>query len=197
MFHQVPEMTLRSAPSITTGVWRRDMKPVYVWSGDMTDTGYPNAFLELEIYEGNWGVLRTEYGWLPVSGFKADSTMMRFDVDSSREVKPGALDLEIVQKAASILSTEDKWNRADNRKCPADAVKWSIYCSLEKSELELTGGFHHRRPAAEVVRRIIDKHAANRGYDHNLMGFNNDPTTQLQDVQAVFKDAEEKIMNAQ
>lgn len=48
--------------AVTTGVWRDDIHPASVWAGDMTDQGYPNARLELEIYADGTGVLRTEYG---------------------------------------------------------------------------------------------------------------------------------------
>jgi hypothetical protein len=125
----------------------------------MTDRGYPNAPLELEIYAGNWGVLRTEYGWFPVNGFAASSTLS-FDLDSSHQVQPSALDLEIVQKASVILSTENAWNRDDNRQCATNATTWSIYCALEKAEAEVTGGVHHRRPASEIVRKIDRKYSA-------------------------------------
>jgi hypothetical protein len=194
LFDQTPEMTLRPAASITTGTWRSDIHPLSIWSGDMTDRGYRNALLELEIYAGNWGVLRTAYGWFPVNGFVTGSRLS-FDLDSAHEVKPSALDLAIVQKASAILSTEAAWNRADNRKCPADATTWSIYCALEKAEVEVTGGVHHRRPASEIVREIVEEHTATRNYHHQLMGYNNDPTTRLQDVQALFKEAESKIRN--
>ena len=106
---------------------------------------------------------------------------------------PSTLDLEIVQKAAAILSTEDAWNRADNRQCPAGATKWSIYCALEKAELEVAGGLHHRRPAAEVVREIVDQRTAGRNYHHRLMEYNNDATTHLQDLQTLFQEAEAEI----
>jgi hypothetical protein len=168
------------------------MKPVSVWSGDMTDHGYPNAPLELEIYTGNWGVLRTEYGWFPVSDFVANSNLS-FRLDCTQEAKPNSLDLSILEKAAEILSAEASWNRADNRKCPADATTWSIYCSLEKAEIEVTGGFHHRRPAAKLVRKIVDERTRNRDYHHRLMEYNNDPITHLQDVQSLFKEAESEI----
>ncbi|MGB6259342.1 MAG: hypothetical protein WBG09_14450, partial [Candidatus Sulfotelmatobacter sp.] len=62
LFDQRPTLTIRSATAITTGVWRDDIRPASVWTGDMTDEGYPNDQIELEIYEGGWGVLRTVYG---------------------------------------------------------------------------------------------------------------------------------------
>lgn len=188
LFDQTPTMTLRPVAQITTGIWRDDMHPVAIWAGDMTDQGYPNASLELEVYTGRWGVLRTEYGWFSVAQFASSSTLS-FDLDASHEVNPNVLDQKIVQGAAAILSTERAWNRADNRKCPASATTWSIYCAMEKSTIDVTGGFHPRRPALEVVRKIVDERTDTRNYHHRLMDYNNDPTTRLSDVQELFKEA--------
>ena len=192
LFHQTPAMTLSPAKGITTGVWRDDVHPASVWAGDMTDQGYRNAPLELEIYTGGWGVLRTVYGWFPVTQFVVPSTLS-FDLDASREVNPNALDQKIVREAAAILSTEAAWNRADNRKCPANATTWSMYCALEKATFDVTGGIHHRRPALEVVRKIVEERTATRNYDHQLMDYNNDPTTHLDDVQNLFQQALSRI----
>jgi hypothetical protein len=195
LFDQTPAMTLSPATGITTGVWRDDLHPASVWAGDMTDQGYPNAPLELEIYTGGWGVLRTVYGWFAVTQFAVSSTLS-FDLDASREVNPNALDQKIVRQAAAILSTEAAWNRADNRKCPANATTWSIYCALEKATFDVTGGIHHRRPAAEVVREIVEQRTAARNYHHHLMEYNNDPTTHLDDVQSLFQEALNRIEEA-
>jgi hypothetical protein len=186
-------MTLRSVIKVSSGAWRSDITPLSAWAGDMTDEGYLNAPLELEVYSGGRGVLRTEYGWFPVTNFIAGPALA-FTLEPSQEVAPNTLDLQIVKRAGKILSTEDAWNRADNRQCPANAKKWSIYCALEKAESDVTGGFHHRRPAAEVVREIVDRRTADRSYHHRLMEYNNDPTTHLQDVQSLFREAEAKIM---
>lgn len=188
LFGQTPAMTLSPAAAVTTGVWRDDIHPASVWAGDMTDQGHPNARFELEIYADSTGVLRTEYGWFAVTQFASSSTLS-FDLDVSREVKPNALDQKIVREAATILSTEAAWNRADNRECPASATTWSIYCALEKATFDVTGGSHHRRPALEVVREIVDERAATRNYHHHLMDYNNDPTTHLDNVQSLFKEA--------
>ncbi len=188
LFGQTPAMTLSPAPAVTTGVWRDDVHPASVWAGDMTDQGHRNARLELEIYADSTGVLRTEYGWFAVTKF-ASSPTLSFDLDASHEVKPNALDQKIVREAAVILSSEAAWNRGDNRECPATATTWSIYCAMEKATFDVTGGSHHRRPALEVVREIVDKRTATRAYHHHLMGYNNDPTTHLDDVQSLFKEA--------
>jgi hypothetical protein len=57
----------------------------------------------------------------------------------------------------------------------------------------VTSGFHHRRPALEVVREIVDERAATRNYHHRLMDYNNDPKTHLDDVKSLFKEALNRI----
>jgi hypothetical protein len=192
LFDQNPVMTLNPASSVKTGVWREDLHPISVWAGDMTDQGYPNAQLELEIYQGGWGILRTEYGWYRVTQFRS-SPKDGFLLDASEEVQPNALDKKIILRAAAILSTEQVWNRADNRRCPQDAVSWSIYCAMEKATTEVTGGFQHRRPALELVRDIIQERTEARHYHHSLKDYNNDPTTTLADVQSLFREALARI----
>jgi hypothetical protein len=189
LFDQTPTLTLRTAVAISTGVWRKDLHPAAVWAGDITEEGSSNEPVEMELYSGHTGVLRTEYGWFPVTQFAESPSTLSFDLDASHEVAPNALDEEIIRKAASILSTTEAWNRADNRKCPTDATTWSIYCALEKATIEVTGGFHHRRPALEAVRQIVDERAVGRNYHHRLMDYNNDPTTHLSDVQSLFHEA--------
>jgi hypothetical protein len=60
---------------------------------------------------------------------------------------------------------------------------------MEKATIEVTGGFHHRRPALQVVRKIVEERAASRPYKHRLMDYNNDPTTRFADVQTLFAEA--------
>jgi hypothetical protein len=188
LFDQRPAMKLAPEKAITTGVWRADLQPVSVWIGSMTNDGASDQ-LELEIYSGGWGILRTEYGWFSVTHFSAGTTAFAFDLDPSQEVRPNALDAAIIRRAAAILSTDAVWNRADDRKCAKTATTWSIYCAMEKATIEITGGFNHRRPALEAVREIVDQRSAGRAYHHRLMDYNNDRTTRLSDVQGLFREA--------
>jgi hypothetical protein len=64
---------------------------------------------------------------------------------------------------------------------------------MEKATVEVASAFHHRRPALQVVRAIVDERTANRRYGHRLMGYNNDPTTHLSDVQSLFDEALKRI----
>ena len=153
-----------------TGMWRRDVQPTAVWAGSMTDAGYRDAAVEIEIYNGGSGVLRTEYGWFPVPDFDARGTTLTFQVDSVHEVLPNALDREILGRAATVLSNIAVWNRSDNRNCPSDATRWSIYCAVERAQIDLIGAFHHRRPAAELVRQIVDERTQARQYHHKPDG---------------------------
>ena len=139
LFEQSPTMTLAPAKAITSGAWRKGAVPAEVWAGEMTDSGHPNARIELEIYQGGAGVLRTAYTWLPVSGFATDAAAMRFQVDTSVEVGPSDLDLEVLRRADAILSSTAVWNRADNRKCAAKDTTWSIYCAMQRAMIDVTG----------------------------------------------------------
>ncbi len=184
---QNPLLVLARANSVLTGAWRRDVKPTSVWLGEITDSGHPNARLELEIYKQS-GVLRTGAGWFLVSHFTSGSAL-QFQLDTTRAVPPSDLDRQIAQRAAAILSSASVWNRADNRNCSMMDTTWSIYCALERASIEVTGGFNHRRPALETVRQVVEERTVGRKYEHRLMDYNNDPTTHLNDVRSVFVEA--------
>jgi hypothetical protein len=195
MLDQDPKMTLAPRTNVIDGVWRKDANPSAVWSGDMTDAGYPNAPIELEAYMST-GVFRTVYGWFYATNIVRSAQGLSFDVDATREVPPNDLDREIVQRAASILASANVWNRNDNRQCPAGATVWSIYCAMEAATAEVTGGTDHRRPAMEVVREIVEDRTQGRNYNHRLMDYNNDPTTTFTDVQNIFREALDRMNDA-
>jgi hypothetical protein len=149
--------------------------------------------VEIEIYPGGMGVARTSEGWFPISKFRASADGMRFQLDGKKEVPPNAVDREILERATTIISSDAVWNRADNRICPATAKSWSIYCAVERAQLDVVGGFSHRRPAGELVREIVDERTKDRGYDHRMMDYNNDPRTHLSDVKSLFAEAIARI----
>jgi hypothetical protein len=97
------------------------------------------------------------------------------------------VDLEIVKRAREILDSPSKWNRADNRVCPATAKTFSLYCALEKATTEKTGSFAHRGAAMQEARFVIEQIAPNvNHYEHRLRDYNNDPTTTFAGVQKFF-----------
>jgi hypothetical protein len=96
-------------------------------------------------------------------------------------------DLQVVQHARKLLDSPAKWNRADNRKCPADARTFSLYCALQTATVQSGKTFEHRGAALQEMRFVIDEITAERNYDHRLMDYNNDPTTTFADMQEVFR----------
>jgi len=187
LFDETPSFTVARSLAVKSGIWRDDIRPNAVWVGTMTEDSR-RFFIELDIYDGERGILRTEYGWFAVSHFIGSSGLM-FELDASREIKPNILDQKIVERAAALLSSTATWNRADNRVCPNTASTWSIYCAMWHATIEVTGAADHRRPALEVVREVVEARSAGRGYSHRLMDYNNDPRTRIEDVQSLFREA--------
>lgn len=198
-FDHVPTVTLKQVAKIETGTWLNDVRAASVWAGTMKDAMRPRSSepIELEIYAGEWGVLRTDEGWFPAANIRLSSADLRFDLFSYYQVSPSSLDQKIVQRAAALLSNTAVWNRQDDRKCPAEAATLSIYCAMEKVTIQVTGGFSHARPALQVVRDIIADRSVGRQYQHLLMDYNNDPRTQLSDVQSIFKEAFARMVDTQ
>jgi hypothetical protein len=96
-------------------------------------------------------------------------------------------DVRIVQRAREILNSPKKWNRADDRDCPASETTYSLYCALEKATCEVTHSFAHRGAAMQESRFVIDDDLVpGNNYYHRLMDYNNDPATTFADVQRFF-----------
>jgi len=103
-------------------------------------------------------------------------------------------DVRIVQRARQILNSPEKWNRADNRVCPAEAKTFSLYCALEKATDEVSGNFKHRGAAMQEARFVIEDVAPDwKKYNHRLMDYNNDPKTTFAGIQKVFGLLEDRI----
>jgi len=112
------------------------------------------------------------------------------------EVRPPVTkaDVLIAHRAGEILDSPAKWNRADNRVCPAKAKTFSLYCALEKATDEVSGKFEHRGAAMQEARFVIEDLVPDwKKYDHRLMGYNNDPKTTFADIQKLFRLLEERI----
>jgi hypothetical protein len=129
---------------------------------------------------------------LPAPSLAAQDAHKTDDPDARPPVT--LVDVKVVQRAQQILDSPSKWNRADNRVCPADAKAFSLYCALEKATSEVSGTFEHRGAAMEEARFVIDDIAPNRkSYHHRLMDYNNDPTTTFADVQTFFRKLQDRI----
>src|ERR1044071_9092195 len=124
----------------------------------------------------------------------AQETKPQSNSDDSN-VRPAVTktDLQIVKRAREILNSPAKWNRADNRICPAGAKTVSLYCALQMATVEVLGKAEHRGAVLQEARFVIDEIAIDRNYEHRLMNYNNDPTTTFADIQEVLRITESLI----
>jgi hypothetical protein len=131
---------------------------------------------------------------LLLSAVSANAQGTTQSVDNSNARPPMTkADLQIVKRAREMLDSPSKWNRADNRVCPAAAKTFSLYCALQMATIEVGGQAEHRGAALQEARFVIDEIAADRKYEHRLMNYNNDPTTTFADIQEVLRMTESLI----
>ncbi len=129
---------------------------------------------------------------LPAAASGHDSS----ENDDNADARPPVTkaDVQIVQRAREMLSSESKWNRSDTRKCLPDARTYSLYCALQSATGQVTGKFDHRGAAMQEARFVIDDIAPNaKNYNHRLMDYNNDSTTTFADVQKFFGLLEDRV----
>ncbi|HWU77883.1 MAG TPA: hypothetical protein VN043_15390 [Rhodanobacter sp.] len=119
---------------------------------------------------------------------------MSFRLDTAHEVPPNGLDIAILRKAKALLADADDWDRQDDRLCTPDKPGLSLHCALRKATISESGGFHHRRSAMQIVRKLVDVRSAGRDCKHRLRDYDNDPRTTPADLQSLFDEA---ILKAQ
>lgn len=101
-------------------------------------------------------------------------------------------DVDILDRATSLLASESDWNRNDTRVCPPDAKTLSLFCALQKASVQVLGAYDHRRVALQEVRFAIEDVTGGREFEHRLMDFNNLPETSFNDVKKVLSIARAK-----
>lgn len=105
-------------------------------------------------------------------------------------------DLTIIRRAKELLSSEAKWNRADDRILRPEATTFSLYTAIQKATMDVTGSFTHRAAIMQEARFAIEEIAPGKQYQHRLMGFNNDPATTFEDIKRVFALIEARIVKS-
>ena len=164
-----------------------------IWVGTLTMQGFEVDvdIKPIEYAAGPVLALRTPFGWFPTTLWRdGDRLFVRFE---ESELPPSAVDLRIVQAARRILDHEAAWDRRDDRICEAADTSFSLYCAMHRATIEVTGEFHHRQPALQSVRFVVQAVWSARYSDHRLMDFNNHPETTLADVHATLAEAEGRI----
>ena len=83
------------------------------------------------------------------------------------------VDLRILRRADTLLSTESDWLDHCSRTCDSEARRRSLFCALHQASIDAMGQYNHRQSALMVVRWIIDERMDGEEYEHRLMDFNN------------------------
>jgi hypothetical protein len=184
-------MTDRTVATLPGGAGRDDAVPTLLLVATLP-ARWGAWNLEVE-FHGADGVIRTPARWRPVALAAASDVTVRFRIAEGVEVEPTELDRRIVQRAREILATEADWDRADDRTCAPEDTTRSIYCAFQRASVEVSGGFHHRRPCLQIARailyeRVAEERRKGRKYPHVMADYNNDPATRFVDMQSLFSD---------
>jgi hypothetical protein len=153
----------------------------------------PTRF-ELVITDGtNLGLAKTPFGWFRLQSVQRGDDALRLTIAANNQLPPTQDDIRIIQRAKGLLSDQRVWNREDNRTCPANPQKWSLFCALEQATQEISGGVHYRQPALQMVREVLNEVGGNRLGKHRLMDYNNHPDTTLAEIHSLLDTAQARL----
>jgi len=102
-------------------------------------------------------------------------------------------DLRILDRADELLSDASRWDRTDDRTCPPDASRYSLFCALQKASIEVLGRYEHRRVSMQEVRFAVEDVSGGREFEHRLMDFNNLDETTFADIKKVLSIARQRV----
>jgi hypothetical protein len=139
------------------------------------------------------GVAKTPFGWFALQAVERDTETLRLTIAANNQLPPTQDDIRIIERAKARLANEKLWNRQDNRTCPENPEKWSLFCALQQATREISGGVHYRQPALQMVREVLNEVGGNRLGNHRLMDYNNHPDTTLAEVHGLLNTAQARL----
>jgi hypothetical protein len=142
---------------------------------------------------GKVGVAKTPFGWFSLQSVSLENEMLRLTIAANNQLPPTPDDIRIIQRAEALLSDETVWNREDDRTCPANPQKWSLFCALQQATQEISGGVHYRQPALQMVREVLNEVGGTRLGKHRLMDYNNHPDTTLAEIHGLLNAAQARL----
>jgi hypothetical protein len=85
-------------------------------------------------------------------------------------------EIQIIDRALTLLNNGTNWNRADNRVCDNGSYpyKWSLFCALHQASIDIDTEYRHLRPAAQATRQAINEITGGKKYAHLLQDYNNE-----------------------
>jgi hypothetical protein len=139
------------------------------------------------------GIAKTPFGWFSLQDARRENKALSLTITANNQLPPTQDDIRIIQRAEVLLSGENVWNREDNRTCPPNPQKWSLFCALQQATEEISGGVHYRQPALQIAREVLNEVGGNRLGKHRLMDYNNHPDTTLAEVHSLLRTAEARL----
>jgi hypothetical protein len=133
------------------------------------------------------------FGWFAVLKSERTADRWTFDLDARRQRPPTNDDVRILMRAREMLASDAVWNKEDNRQCPPGQAKISLFCSLQLSTTEVSGGVHYRQPALQAAREVLNEVGVGRFKLHRIMDYNNHPDTTLAEIHALIDKAKSRI----
>jgi hypothetical protein len=179
------KVTVELAPTAVSGRWLGKMQGVQPED--------PTRFEVVPNAKGGGSAARTPFGWFAVDEMKISGDAMRVRIDADRQLRPTAADAQIISRAINLLPDVASWNKNDNRECPPEQKKLSMFCALMQATTEISGGIHYRQPALQSVREVLNTVDARRIKTHRIMDYNNHPDTTLQEIHTLLRQAQAKV----
>jgi hypothetical protein len=153
----------------------------------------PTRFSLILPRDGQPGVAKLPYGWFALTQAAVAPGALTLVIDASRQLPPTQDDIRIVQRATALLASPAVWNKADDRQCPPEPTRWSLFCAMMQATTEVSGGVHYRQPAMQAVREVLNEVGGERVRLHRIMDYNNHPATTLDDIHALLARAQAKL----
>jgi hypothetical protein len=165
------------------------------WLGTM-EGKHPEDPTRFEIVKGRTGetgVAKTPFGWFALQTMRLEDATLTLTIAANRQLPPTTDDIRIIQRAMALVADVTVWNKQDNRICPPDPQKWSVFCALTQATVEISGGVHYRQPALQMVREVLNEVGGTRLNKHRLMDYNNHPDTTLADIHNLLRTAQTRL----
>ncbi len=108
--------------------------------------------------------------------------------------KPSQTEVKIIEHTIKLLSSEEIWNKNDNRVCESKS-SYSLFCALYESSVIVDGEYRHLRPAVRFVRDAIQERYPKK-YDHVLVDFNNAEAITLKELHETLALAKQNLITA-
>jgi hypothetical protein len=139
------------------------------------------------------GVAKLPFGWFALVDAKNDGENFVLTMAVDKQLPPTMDDVKVIQRAEQLLASTAVWNKNDDRNCPTNPQKYSLFCALIQATAEISGGYHYRQPAMQAVREVLNEVGGTRLGKHRLMDYNNHVDTTLQDIHNLLRTAQQRI----